>query len=98
MNYDLAKRLKDAGFPQEAQGIFSFPPAGSMDETSRMRGVAYEPSLSELIEACGTPFRLTSYSIGVWNASDKVTSDGHMGTGQSPDEAVANLWLAINPM
>ena len=56
MSYELAKELKDAGFPQEPNGLgrwidkFSqtysaFAPADGSD--------AYIPTLSELIEACG---------------------------------------------
>lgn len=57
MEYSLVKKLKDAGYPQKESGIFAFPPAGTMSETERMRAMAYEPTLPELIADCGDDFR-----------------------------------------
>ena len=62
----------------------------------------YEPSLSELIEACGDDFCFT-LEINLfdkkWYAYD-WDHQGHnyfyKGEGSTPSEAVARLWLAIN--
>lgn len=50
MNYELAKELKDAGFPQEGKGTY-WPdnPDGEGD-------TAYAPTLEELIEAVMSDF------------------------------------------
>ena len=54
MNYELAKELKDAGFPQDySQGVLAHFVFEADDITSDS---AYEPTLSELIEACGDRF------------------------------------------
>jgi hypothetical protein len=103
MTYELAKQLKERGFPQDSQfktiDRQHCPPASNFNTAQEMiDATVFLPSLSELIEACGTPFRLTSYTNGVWNASDKITSDGIMTHGDTPDEAVAKLWLALHPL
>lgn len=85
MNDELAKKLKDAGF--------------RMWETSAVVGNTFEdgehywiyPTLSELIEACGEDF------VGLIKRHDWLTigHDEHTN-GTTPEEAVANLWLALN--
>lgn len=59
MNYDLAKKLKDAGFPQTGQGKWWIPGydvAQWLLDSSLSKWsdqiLAYQPTLSELIEAC----------------------------------------------
>jgi hypothetical protein len=85
MKYELAKELKDAGFP----GIV-------LCDCHEPSKVLDAPTLSELIEACGERFfsLQTSgkggpgwYSI----ATGMVTAEG-----TTPEEAVARLWLALN--
>jgi hypothetical protein len=69
MNYELAKQLKDSGFPQEGllkygQGWnFVVSPDSPKDahgipaaEYERLQDKCYCPTLSELIAACGEPF------------------------------------------
>ena len=114
MNYELAKQLKDAGYPQETE--FYFAPKltrfnGANDHNwdgesmTRMLG-SYEgllkvacPSLSELIEKCGVKMnKLTHNEMNndtiLWTA---VNFEGSiMGNGSTPEEAVAELWLALN--
>lgn len=103
--YKLAKDLKDAGFPQErdeAEGYLM----------QRLEGAkltfVYKPSLSELIEECGDrvqDFRLERRFVGgsngvLWVALIEETKDGgvtaHNAHGKTPEEAVANLYLALN--
>ncbi len=92
MNYELAKKLKDAGFPFDFgnETVYdSMPPGYSFDRY---------PTISELIEACrdvecfdlGSRHNVTKY----WYASCSTftTSEEY----STPEEAVANLWLELN--
>lgn len=111
MIYELAKELKDAGFPQKS----GFHASNAKNCNCNTRGLAtschlaYLPTLSELIEACGEGFeslvRADYEDIGVeWEAypTDKAYKGdciaGCCGyeTGDTPEEAVARLWLALN--
>ena len=85
MNYELQHKLKDAGFPQ-----------GDCDEIEG--DVTYEPSLSELIEACGDlSFKLEwGSNEKVWYAHGSIGRGGEDTKGETPEEAVANLWLELN--
>lgn len=88
MDYELCKKLKDAGFPKE------------MQESQLTDGEVYfrlPPTLSQLIEACGTPFMLQTHDGKIWQAyhdTHTITID-EVGDGSTPEEAVANLWLAL---
>lgn len=136
MTYELAKQLKDAGFPQKQsefywrlgyhtsesfekgistgrEGIFSdtftrthfpYPRYRTADVKWNERDLAKldetevaDPTLSELIEACGdeffelqcfTPLNASKF----WQAHS--TSDIYQ-RGSTPAEAVANLYLAL---
>lgn len=94
MTYELAQKLKDAGFP-----LF------------KGHEYAYLPTLTELIEACGEEFgtlELCSCMPAphdhacIWDArpkDDRIAGeyvDKWTGRGDTPEEAVANLWLALN--
>ena len=72
MNYDLARELRDAGFPQMGDGdalilhnrkdpendqtMSVIPWAIYVYHPQKGKEVMYAPSLSELIEACGESF------------------------------------------
>ena len=130
MNYETAKKLKDAGFPQDWGKVSAFydkdgtlytvgdvsfgsrwegNPDGSGYHTasdggcgccssgvgSTVNEYTYAPTTEELIEACGEMF----YSLTLrqdpkeWEAlGDKYWR----GLGATPEEAVAELWLALN--
>lgn len=106
MNYELAKQLKDAGFPQihnwceEHKHDDVECPINSY-ESNRDADI---PTLEELIEACGDDFGEVglagSYEDrGRWRASQGW--DGYGGYdndvyADTPTEAVANLWLSLN--
>jgi len=86
MNYKLLDKLEKAGFPlvlsQENQDV-------------------RPPTLSELIEACGEKLDLLERTGMVgqekWRASVDEDREGY-GTsiyGETPEEAVANLWLSL---
>jgi hypothetical protein len=86
MNYELAKQLKEAGFP----------------ETDCLCGSDYgdHPSLSELIEACGdNHFELERdwfNGTDKWRALYWFEGNVKSGFGSTPEEAVAKLWIALN--
>lgn len=91
MNYELAKQLKDAGFPQrQRKGTFPWKLTKKED--------CYVPTLSELIEACGDDLE----EIKQMKESDLVSykweayTNGYYVVGSTPEEAVANLWIALN--
>lgn len=103
MNYELAKKLKDAGFPQEGPD-FGFL---RQEQTGEMLYAycfnrAFEvrsPSLSTLIEACGDEFVALSKTTSKKWAAHKRISETLMESGleySTPEEAVANLWLTLN--
>jgi hypothetical protein len=95
MNYDLAKQLRDAGFPQGGKGTWAFPPNALV---GRANDRVYLPTLSELIEACGDIFHALRHpSQGGWQAFSVTDREGVMetGIGETPDEAVGCVWLIL---
>jgi hypothetical protein len=103
MKYELAKELKDAGFPQMehvGRGLLLIQDILKPDKGEN----PYAPTLSELIEAC-EPFSWDYFSLECVNDgwySDCGTIDSVNGetryveTGTTPTEAVARLWLSLN--
>lgn len=105
ISYELAKDLKDAGFPQlYEQGEYIEDPNAPDGETDG----AYSPSLEEVIEACSKIWLYPSdnkleFSLGLnwwgdslgWHAGywNDDWTDGPSGLGKTPLEAVCNLWL-----
>lgn len=118
MTLELAKKLRDAGFPQDiSNGQWAY--CNDCGETSdlhlmhddndegsfvgndyRHRFFDYPkenwikaPTLSELIYACGSTVFLDIVKCNDgWVATDHY----QRGEGKAPEEAVANLWLALN--
>lgn len=102
INYELAKELKEAGFPSpeplekkflsdEFKGDIVF---GTEDDEP-----VYLPTLSELIEACGEGLKELVRHERYWEALAIDPVDGiPIGyyRGLTPEEAVARLWLALN--
>lgn len=94
MDYELAKRLKDAGFLQGGgESVDGYP-----------ADIVYWPSLSEIIDSCGKHVILFN-AHGKWYAA---IWDGHyfgeyfidggwnyLQEGDSPEEAASLLWLAL---
>lgn len=106
MDYELAKELKDAGFPQGPASGDHHDGGNWIDDERRAYYHAvdsetecYIPTLSELIEACGWGVVLeTHYPSGA--TAMKKTNNGKETDwigGTTPEEAVARLWLALNP-
>ena len=109
MNYELAKKLKDAGFPDSKEWN---------EHTTLMHGNFFMtdghgvPTLSKLIKACGEEFLnlerhkgnpFTSDKKQIWWScciKDRGTlltcgKNGEFGF-KTPEEAVAKLWLELN--
>ena len=85
MDYELAKALKDAGFPQSGDSQLWFSDV-------------YIPTLSEIIEACGEDFgsltKVVYDSVDKWECRDRT---GYIEIVEhTPEEAVAKLWLELS--
>lgn len=86
----LAKELKDAGFPVQRC-------------TCGLDSHFKSPTLSELIEACGDGFIALKHYAD-WTAhGDEETTISHEEenfslntSGSTPETAVAMLWIALN--
>lgn len=112
MNYKLAKKLKDAGFPQEL-GMYDLAYIDrikihqiALNDIEKNEHWVKIPTLSELIEACGDGFagllRITELekNINGWSVvgSNKIKTriKPLCELGETPLEAVAKLWLKLN--
>lgn len=101
ITYELAKRLKDAGFPQHPFSAFCPCGAKTMNDP-------HHPTTDELIEALGEDFSylarvvdnredINSRKLLQWNAhGDDPENVRKVITlsGSTPREALANLYLA----
>ena len=67
INYELAKELKDVGFPQTGKGATMISPDYSMSSGT----TAVAPTLSELIEACGDILLYKLPKNNQWDSSEK---------------------------
>lgn len=94
MTYELAKKLKDAGFPY---GEYSFNTV--YREEAPLAGQRIPvPTLSELIEACGERFDTLEYfryTGGHLNKFVATYGKDYFESGKTPEEAVAKLWLSL---
>lgn len=110
MEYNVALRLKEAGFPQKNQDWCEEGCAHD-DERCLINLIesdkpAYRPTLEELIEACpkeynGQVFDLCYLPDGqewvAWyEAPNQKILPSVEGLGSTPSEAVASLWLALH--
>lgn len=99
MNYELAKKLKDAGWIfREVRHPLVAMELGMVD----FGGIKYyHPTLSELIEACGDKFfwlnRLDRMGNVRWT-TEFMEDENSSGEPlyPTPEEAVANLWLTLH--
>ena len=104
MKYELAKKLKDAGFPQYPEddgcpGKALFWRREYVRDLEIGDNKFYIPTLEELIEACGDDLNsITRTKKGTWVAlSYKLPplDPESIIYGKTPEEAVANLWLRL---
>lgn len=107
IDYELAKKLKEAGFPirecKNAEMAFAYGMA-------KLDGIKYlYPTLSELIEACGPRWwKLEKTAPERGSFLQRYVATGGRGEflggeliavskiGKTPEIAVALLWLALN--
>ena len=90
ISFPLARKLKDAGFPQS-----------ELARAQQKAGYDYVsmPTLSRLIEACGEDFGALGKEPDCWVACEYVSQDGtweNTHEGETPEDAVARLWLSLN--
>jgi hypothetical protein len=90
MQYELARELKDAGFPQTGSGKW----IGHVDSLVwRNADRVYVPTLEELIKACGA--EITCFAIERGDHEWNAFAHTFYSTGATMTEAVARLWLAM---
>jgi len=97
MNYEIAKQLKDAGFPLKNEkdwNMVECPYPWGMLKHPDGENYLY-PQLSELIEACGDT-SLIQITIGKAITTALHGESGIICQGSTPEEAVARLWLELN--
>lgn len=101
MTYKLAKQLKDAGFPFKTT---NFGPNEKVEKAfflDKPYGMGYiEPTLSELIEACGDRLTVQKIEGNVdhfnYIAWIDIGTNPMKYASSTPEEVVAKLWLKIN--
>jgi|GEM_PF-1144433 len=103
MNYETAKKLKDAGFPQSKIGTVLFKSDITLADNKKVwdDNSAYLPTLLELITACGEDFRWLKYNrhaktfLAQGRPHPTINKDIKC-TDPDPETAVARLWIALN--
>ena len=97
MEYELAKKIKDAGFRQRGEGILIVIKSSAIGPTTKSFNnySFYLPTLSELIKACGEDFGHLDKEGDTFVAFS-VDGLGEDYNSPTPEEAVANLWLRLN--
>lgn len=110
MNYELAKKLKDAGYKLKVKMYRAVKKDNTLMTMGDITGNEKEgedyiffPEVHELIEECGDKFEyLNRVNGGSWVAGTKdspreeTLGDSNYVSGKTPEEAVANLWLELN--
>ncbi len=89
MNYELARKLKEAGFSQDGKTGSQYYPEGENGDKIII------PTLSDLIEALGYDFSsLSQQGTKQWEAKSLMKRETFEAS--NPEEAVAGLWLKLN--
>lgn len=104
MKHELIQQLLAAGFPRTDGTPDQFPDSGGALAGEQQRA----PGLSELIAACPKEIGNATFVLGSgqggrrWTATyfdfrnnRMVDDDTLCQSGDTPDEAVARLWLAV---
>lgn len=110
-NYELCKKLKEAGFPQKGDVWYGERPKiyGGVQEFYDGEYLydaggfepgehdVYKPSLEELIDACGDKFScIERQEDGSFYCGERYYEEfNEFSCGSTPFEAVANLWLTL---
>jgi len=99
MTYELAKELQAAGFRQFGKDFYLYKEAvngtnATQLESANYHHAAYEPSLEELIEACGDNLSELENTYDGWRAY--CSTDNAEYWAKTNIEAVARLWLALH--
>lgn len=106
MNYETAKKLKTKGFPQKNGSYYiadedddvhlSHGHTSAEQQFDPMYDYYYSPTLSDLIEACGERLKILANAGNHWRAMGDTVETDYIA-GETPDIAVANLYLALHP-
>lgn len=99
MPHELAKQLKDAGFPNISFDGCTYHGEGVVMDIDKC--LCKHPTLEEFIEACGEDFSALYKENGGWQANSRYrVIEGVAGQeqwhGSTPNIAVARLWLVLN--
>ncbi len=102
ISYELAKQLKDAGFPmveinnpEDLKKAYELATTIHAKPFSLGEEVFYMPSLSYLIEQCGDDLDWMGKFEKMWGAHSRKNQQFDT-RGASPEEAVAKLWLSLH--
>lgn len=108
ISYELAKQLKEAGFKQTFHNPEHYIEKESDAKFGDVVALNPEkfisiPTLSELIEACMLKSKDNAFILSVlngWKCTAGFNNGGKQPVasyklGNSPEEAVANLWLEL---
>lgn len=109
LTYADCKELKDAGFPQgdelSSEDFLDLRGTPATYEEFKKGdskiGKIKNPTLSELIEACDGKLAHLGDKAGIdnqkWRAWSFIVDDiSHDVSGKTPEQAVKQLWLALN--
>jgi hypothetical protein len=94
ITYELAKKLKEAGFPETTEQHAGYTEEGARIMLQKRVDFVYPPTLSELIEACGDACFKVYCMPGRYVVAREASEA--MEERSTPEEAVANLWLELN--
>jgi hypothetical protein len=105
VSFEIAKRLKIAGFPQRFHSGYAFNEqgltvrlVGEWQPKAKDTGLSI-PTLNELIKACGERFGGLEHNPHETRNRFRAylqLPDTLSGYGDTPEEAVARLWLVLN--
>lgn len=97
MDYELCKELKTVGFPFKS---WSDTPSEQVVWDDTEIPISAEPTLSELIEACGDIFggvhrlQIDGWIAFIFDIEDSTRQVE--AKGKTPSEAVARLYIALH--
>lgn len=101
ISYELAKELKEAGFPQKLhdKNVVMLNSSGEVEMKLPDICLIANPTLSELIESFPNKEHNEFYMLSKNHNREGWFATNGWGIsteGSSPEEAVAKLWLELN--